>query len=122
MRQLLKADRVAVYQFNHDWSGKFTIEDVGSGYLRLAGTDASYVEDASLQETRGGKYRNKETSAVSNIEEAAELTFDRDLLQQWGVKAYAIAPLFKGEKLWGTINYLSKTPKPANGKKAKLTS
>ena len=103
LRQLLKADRVAVYQFNDDWSGKFTIEDVGSGYLRLAGTDASYVEDAALQETRGGKYRNKETSAVNNIEEAAELTFDRDLLQQWGVKAYAIAPLFKGEKLWGLL-------------------
>lgn len=103
LRQLLKADRVAVYQFNADWSGKFTIEDVGSGYLRLAGTDASYVEDASLQETRGGKYRNKETSAVNNIEEAPELTFDRDLLQQWGVKAYAIAPLFKGEKLWGLL-------------------
>ena len=105
MRQLLKTDRVAVYRFNEDWSGQFIIEDVGSGFLRLAGTDASHVEDATLQETRGGIYRNKETSAVNDIEQAAELTFDRDQLQQWGVKAYAIAPLFKGEQRAGTGNY-----------------
>ena len=103
LRQLLKADRVAVYRFNPDWSGEFIIEDVGSGFLRLAGTDASQVEDANLQETRGGIYRNKETSAVSDIERAAEVTFDRDQLQQWGVRAYAIAPLFKGEQLWGLL-------------------
>lgn len=109
LRQLLKADRVAVYQFNPDWSGQFTIEDVGSGYLRLAGTDASYVEDATLQETRGGRYRDKTTSAVNDIENATELTFDRDLLQQWGVKAYAIAPLFKGEKLWGLLTTYQNT-------------
>ena len=109
LRQLLKADRVAVYQFNDDWSGKFTIEDVGSGYLRLAGTDAAYVEDSTLQETRGGMYRNKETSAVNDVETAAELTFDRDMLQQWGVKAYAIAPLFKGEKLWGLLTTYQNT-------------
>nr|MDJ0727974.1 GAF domain-containing protein [Prochloraceae cyanobacterium] len=103
LRQLLKVDRVAIYRFNPDWSGEFIIEDVGSGFLRLAGTQAAHVEDPTLQETRGGKYRQKETSAVNDINEAAELTFDRDLLEQWGVRAYTIAPLFQGEQLWGLL-------------------
>ncbi|MGF1486983.1 MAG: GAF domain-containing protein, partial [Prochloraceae cyanobacterium] len=103
LRQLLKVDRVAIYRFNPDWSGEFIIEDVGSGFLRLAGTQAAHVEDPTLQETRGGKYRQKETSTVNDINEAAELTFDRDLLEQWGVRAYMIAPLFQGEQLWGLL-------------------
>ncbi len=103
LRQLLKADRVAVYRFNADWTGTFTIEDVGNGYLRLAGTEAAFVADPALQETRGGKYRKGEASAVSDVTKADELTFDLELLEQWGSKAYMIAPLFKGEQLWGLL-------------------
>jgi methyl-accepting chemotaxis protein PixJ len=100
LRQLLKADRVAVYRFSADWSGEFFVEDVGSGFLRLAGME---VADPVLRETTGGRYRKNETSAVENINTATELTFTKEVLEQWGAKAYAIVPLFKGDRLWGLL-------------------
>ncbi len=103
LRQLLKADRVAIYRFQPDWSGEFVIEDVSSSTMRLAGSTASLVIDPILQETEGGEYRKNEASAIDDISQSKELTFAKELLLEWGVKAYTIAPIFQGEKLWGLL-------------------
>lgn len=104
LRKLLNVDRVAIYRFNPDWSGEFIIEDVGNGYLKLAGTDMATIADPVLQESSGGRYRKNETSAVNDINLSADLTFNREILEQWGAKAYIAAPLFKGEQqLWGLL-------------------
>ncbi|HBB32499.1 MAG TPA: chemotaxis protein [Cyanobacteria bacterium UBA8803] len=103
LRQLFKTDRVAVYHFNPDWSGEFAIEDISSSCTRLAGTESARVVDPVLQETMGGIYRKNESSAVSDISSAENLTFEKELLVQWGAKAYMIAPLFKGNQLWGLL-------------------
>ncbi|MBD2775893.1 GAF domain-containing protein [Iningainema tapete] len=104
LRQLLNVDRVAIYRFNRDWSGEFIIEDVGSGYLKLAGTDMALIADPVLQESSGGRYRKNEPSAVNDINLSADLTFSREILEQWGAKAYIAAPLFKNEQqLWGLL-------------------
>ncbi|MBE9127886.1 GAF domain-containing protein [Coleofasciculus sp. LEGE 07092] len=109
LRQLFKTDRVAIYRFHPDWSGEFTIEDVGGGYVRLVGTELAQVTDPVLQETMGGIYRKSQASAISDITTADSLTFDLDLLTEWGAKAYAIAPLFKGEQLWGLLTVYHNT-------------
>ena len=104
LRQLLNADRVAIYRFHPDWSGEFIIEDVGNGYLKLAGTDAAIVIDPVLQESVGGQYRKNQASAVNEVAATNELTFSREILESWGAKAYIAAPLFKGEQqLWGLL-------------------
>jgi methyl-accepting chemotaxis protein PixJ len=104
LRQLLNADRVAIYRFHPDWSGEFIIEDVGNGYLKLAGTDAAIVTDPVLQESVGGQYRKNQASAVNEVAATNDLTFSREILESWGAKAYIAAPLFKGEQqLWGLL-------------------
>jgi methyl-accepting chemotaxis protein PixJ len=103
LRQLFKADRVAVYRFNPDWSGEFIIEDVAGGYKSIVGTEAARVVDPVLQETKGGVYSKNEASIVSDITETETLTFSKAVLEEWGAKAYAIAPLFKGDQLWGLL-------------------
>ncbi len=103
LRLLFKADRVAVYRFHANWSGEFMFEDVGSTYVKLAETDSALVADPILQETMGGVYRKNEFSAVSDITKISELTFSRHLLEEWGAKAYMIAPLFNGDQLWGLL-------------------
>jgi two-component system sensor histidine kinase/response regulator len=35
LRQVIRCDRVVVYSFNSDWSGKFVAESVGSGWISL---------------------------------------------------------------------------------------
>jgi len=103
LRQLFQADRVACYRFHPDWSGEFVIEDVGSAYVKLAGTELGQVSDPVLQETMGGEYRKNQASVVRDISNSDNLTFDRDLLTQWGAKSYMIAPLFRGDQLWGLL-------------------
>ncbi len=103
-RQLLKADRVAVYQFNPDWSGEFVAESVSGRWVRLVGDGIEKVwEDTHLQETQGGRYRRNETLAVDDIYTVGHMDCHIQLLEQFQAKAYAIAPIFSGKKLWGLL-------------------
>ncbi|MGH7998672.1 MAG: GAF domain-containing protein, partial [Brasilonema sp.] len=61
LRRLLKADRVVVLRFAPDWSGEFIVEDVGSDWVKLVGTDLSLADDPCLRETNGGRFRRRET-------------------------------------------------------------
>ncbi|MCW6038432.1 GAF domain-containing protein [Spirulina subsalsa FACHB-351] len=47
VRQLLKADRVGIYRFNNDWSGRFVAESVTGGWASLM---QNPPQDALLQE------------------------------------------------------------------------
>ncbi|MEO0646484.1 MAG: GAF domain-containing protein, partial [Cyanobacteria bacterium J06650_10] len=103
---LLEVDRVAVYRFNADWSGQFA-----SNFSRLGPDSAdkppfgkSQVwEDTYLKETRGGRYRNNETLAINDIYEAGYVGCHIDLLEQYKIRAYALAPIFVGQQLWGLL-------------------
>ncbi|AFZ21478.1 GAF domain-containing protein [Allocoleopsis franciscana] len=103
LRKQLKCDRVGIYQFNPDWSGQFIVEDVGSDWTKLVGTDLAIVEDTHLQETRGGRYRRRETFSVDDVYTIGHQECHVQLLEQWDVKAYMIAPIFKGDQLWGLL-------------------
>ncbi|RUT06642.1 hypothetical protein DSM106972_028990 [Dulcicalothrix desertica PCC 7102] len=113
LRQLMSVDRAVIYRFNPDWSGEFIVEDVGSGYLKIAGTEMALTSDPILQESSGGRYRKNEPSAINDINLSADLTFSRETLEQWGARAYIAAPLFKGEQqLWGLLlTYQNTTPR-----------
>jgi methyl-accepting chemotaxis protein PixJ len=102
IRQLLKCDRVAVYQFNSDWSGAFISESVASGWVKLVGPNIQTVwEDSHLQETQGGRYAQGENFVVNDIYKVGHAQCHIEILEQFEIKAYMIVPIFYGEKLWG---------------------
>ncbi|WP_089129412.1 GAF domain-containing protein [Tolypothrix sp. NIES-4075] len=102
--QSLQADRVAVYRFNADWSGQFLAEFVGSDWVKLISSQINVVwEDSYLQETKGGRYRQNQTFAVNDIYQAGHSECHFAVLEQFQVKAYAIAPIFVGQELWGLL-------------------
>lgn len=104
VRQQLKCDRVAVYRFNSDWSGKFVAESVGENWTALVGLNLETAwSDTHLQETQGGRYRHNETLAVDDIYQAGHAPCHVEILEGFEVKAYTIAPIFEGEKLWGLL-------------------
>ncbi|KGF73643.1 hypothetical protein DO97_15120 [Neosynechococcus sphagnicola sy1] len=103
-RQTFQADRVAIYQFHPDWSGTFVAESVGEGWVPLVSPDIPKVwEDTYLQETQGGRYQNNETFQVNDIYTIGHTQCHIDLLEQFQARAYAIAPIFLDEKLWGLL-------------------
>ena len=111
VRFLLQLDRVAIYQFKPDWSGQFVAESVGQGWDSLLEIFPT-VTDTYLQDTRGGRYRYQETFTVNDIYAAGHTDCHIKLLEQFQAKAYAIAPIFQGETLWGLLaGYQNNAPR-----------
>jgi signal transduction histidine kinase len=100
----LQADRVAVFQFQADWNGEYIAEFVGDGWVKLVGSNTNTVwKDSYLQETQGGRYRHNETFAVDDIYQAGHSQCHVTVLEQIQARAYAIAPIFIGQQLWGLL-------------------
>lgn len=103
-RQTLQVDRVVVYRFAADWSGRFIAESVGVGWVPLVGEGIQQIwEDTYLQEHQGGRYRENQAFAVNDIYAVGHSSCHIDLLEQFQAKAYAIAPIFLDEQLWGLL-------------------
>lgn len=104
VRQILQCDRVAVYRFLPDWSGEFVFESEPPGAIALATPQRKLRwADSYLQDTQGGRYRNRETLAIADIEREPHTECYRDVLRQLRIRAYAIAPVFVGDTLWGLL-------------------
>ncbi|QHG17071.1 GAF domain-containing protein [Nostoc sp. ATCC 53789] len=100
----LQADRVAVFQFQADWSGEYIAEFVSDRWVKLVGYDTKTVwQDSYLQETQGGRYRHNETFAVDDIYQVGHSQCHILVLEQIQARAYAIAPIFIGQQLWGLL-------------------
>ncbi len=102
VRQLLEADRVTIYCFNSDWSGDFLFESVTPEWLPLVGVTPT-IADTHLMDTQGGRYAAHETFAVADIYQAGHTDCHVALLEEFQARAYAIAPIFQGERLWGLL-------------------
>ncbi len=104
VRQLIECDRVSVYRFNPDWSGEYVAESVTPGWMQLVGVGIKTIwEDTHLQETKGGRYAKGEYFAVNDIHQIGHSSCHIDILEQFQVQAYVIAPIFIGQKLWGLL-------------------
>ncbi|MEG4805266.1 GAF domain-containing protein [Microcoleus sp. ARI1-B5] len=102
--QFMQVDRIAVYRFNPDWSGQYVAEFVKDGWIKLVGEGINTVwENTYLQEHRGGRYLNHETLAVDDIYQACHSECHFAILEHFQVKAYAIAPIFVGQEIWGLL-------------------
>lgn len=104
--KLLKLERAAIYRFNEDWSGEFVSQfgmvEAQWDSINVFGKNLVW-EDTHLQETKGGRYRNNESFTVNDIYQAGHSRCHIDILEQFKIRAYALAPIFTGTKLWGLI-------------------
>ena len=105
VRRQLQTDRVAIYRFNPDWSGEFVVEDVGSDWIKVVGTDLAKSKESHLQDVSSGRYRHVETRNFIPPHQNIYLQdeFQLQLLEQWGTSAYIVAPISKGDQLWGLL-------------------
>ncbi|MBW4616201.1 MAG: GAF domain-containing protein [Desmonostoc vinosum HA7617-LM4] len=131
VRSLLNSDRVAVYRFNSDWSGLFVSESVGNGWSSLVDkqdkienlqesvsvcdamqnliqsskseTKGKAHTDTYLKATQGGEFRHRKAYIVADIYKAEFSRCYIEVLEQYEARAYAIVPIFQGQKLWGML-------------------
>nr|MCU0567278.1 GAF domain-containing protein [Oculatellaceae cyanobacterium Prado106] len=98
VRQMLQADRVALYHFQADWSGSFIAESFAKGWAPLVGTEVGTdVKDTYLKETKGGRYQNGESLAIDDIYKANHDPCHVNLLEKFQCRAYVLVPVFLSE-------------------------
>jgi GAF domain-containing protein len=102
LRELIQAERVAIFRFNPDWNGDFVAESFAEGWTPLVNIQPT-INDTYLQETQGGSYVENKTLTVNDIYQADLTQSHLALLEQIEAKSFAAAPIFQGEKLWGII-------------------
>ncbi|MBD2242305.1 GAF domain-containing protein [Nostoc sp. FACHB-888] len=123
LRQLLNADRVAIYRFNPDWSGEFVFESVAEGWISLIHEQLQRPElsenvskcsakdlakppvaDTYLQDTEGGSFSRCEVYRVCNdIYNSGFSDCYIKILEIYQARAYAIVAIYHGQKLWGLL-------------------
>lgn len=123
VRHLLKADRVAIYRFNPDWSGHFVFESVGEQWTPLASAEAqnSYVSanvstcsvkqlsrtknaDTYLQTEQGGSFVQGEMFRTCSDTHSANFSDCYvETLDSYQARAYAIIAIYVDQKLWGLL-------------------
>ncbi len=132
MRELLLADRVAIYRFNPDWSGEFISESVAPGWTHLveqqnkssvisnnvsncsvAMLSPQLPYDTYLKETEASLFVRGQVFRVCDDIYAANFSDCYiKVLESYQTKAYMITAIFQGDKLWGLLAaYQNATPR-----------
>lgn len=104
-QRLLDVDHVAVYQFDEDWGGSF-IHDfraVKPKWEQIVYSTREVWNDSHLQETKGGRYRHHHVSVVNDVSQAGFSPCHLETYNYYQIKAFLIAPVFVGSRLWGLI-------------------
>lgn len=105
LREILKCDRVAIYQFNPDWSGKFIAESVDTIWVPLLDNNCTVLwEDTYLQ--RAQAHQNL---TIDDIYQVSYTPCYLEILERFQIRAYCIVPVFAGEQLWGLLSAYQNT-------------
>ncbi|MGD1911572.1 MAG: GAF domain-containing protein [Rivularia sp. (in: cyanobacteria)] len=106
LSQILDVDRVAVYQFNSDWGGKFVadFESVSPQWINVGELGVNVVwNDTYLQDTQGGRYAQSEVYVVNDVYQQGYSQCHLDIYEQFHIKAFIVVPIFVGKNLWGLL-------------------
>ncbi|MEA5522790.1 GAF domain-containing protein [Limnoraphis robusta] len=103
VRQLLNADRVAVFRFDPDSGydqGEFISEDINPEFKSVL---TAQVYDHCFGEQFAPQYQQGRINAIADIYTAGLSNCHIEILSQFQVRANLFVPLLKGGKLWGGL-------------------
>jgi len=99
-QELLRIDRVAIYQFQDDWSGTFVVEAVNDSSLSILGKT---INDPCFNQEYAQRYKNHAISSINDVELSNLSPCHKELLQCFQVKANIVASISFGDTLWGLL-------------------
>ncbi|WP_254174931.1 GAF domain-containing protein [Planktothrix pseudagardhii] len=118
VRQLLNADRVGMYRFDPDSQyqrGEFVSEDVLPNFRSAL---SAKIKDHCFGEHYINYYFYGKIWAADDIYTLPLPRCYAQMLSQFQIRANLVAPLLKGENLWGLLAFIN-VPAPVNGKNRK---
>jgi GAF domain-containing protein len=100
LRKTLNADRLVLYYFYYEWSGRVTFESLSDPKFSILG-------DSGPDECFNGEYaklyEDGRVRAITNIESEPIQSCHRDFLRQIEVKANLVVPVLIDRGLWGLL-------------------
>jgi len=100
VRQLLQAERVVIFQFFTDWSGKFVVESVVPPWESVI---SKQVYDHCFQEKYVQLYAGGRVHTIDDVLVAPIHNCHRELLVQFQVRANLVVPIVISGNLWGLL-------------------
>ncbi len=103
IREILKADRVGIYQFHLDENykyGEFIAEDVLPEFTSAL---AVKVQDCCFSENFATLYKQGRVCTINDINSDVVKDCHRTILTQFQVKASLVVPIMQDETLWGLL-------------------
>lgn len=137
LRQVINCERVAIYQFDSDYSGEFVAESFSNPEFSLVQKpellplkmNAETLEDCCVQTLFHHPTAWQDDYLIATMEETTWKTdlsclviediYQKNLspcylerLEQFQIRAYIIAPIYCGSRLWGLLaTYQCSTPR-----------
>ncbi|PZU95426.1 MAG: hypothetical protein DCE90_12840 [Pseudanabaena sp.] len=99
-QELLRIDRVVIYQFQDDWSGTFVVEAVNDSSLSILGKT---VKDSCFNQESVQRYQNCSISSINDVDLADLSECHKNLLQCFNVKANVVVAISFGGVIWGLL-------------------
>ncbi len=98
VQKLLEVDRVLIFRFERDGSGKVVQEKVLPGYPVVMG---SKIIDPCFDLSYHDRYQQGRVYNIADVTQAGFAPCYVEFLQQFDVKASAIVPIYLRDRLWG---------------------
>ncbi|AIE73515.1 MULTISPECIES: diguanylate cyclase domain-containing protein [unclassified Synechocystis] len=100
VRQFLNTDRVVLFKFNSQWSGRVQTESHNDFCQSIINQE---IDDPCFKGHYLRLYREGRVRAISDIEMADLAECHRELLRHYQVKANLVVPVVFNENLWGLL-------------------
>lgn len=100
VRQFLQTDRVTIFRFHPDWSGKIVAESVATEYVSIL---ESEITDPCFEQKYIEPYRQGRVAAISDFPASDIETCYKELMAQFQVQANLVVPILQRERLWGLL-------------------
>ena len=100
IQKFLQADRVLIFRLLSDGSGTVLTEAVVPGWPSTVG---QHMLDPCFQQNYIQKYQQGRVSTITDITQNNIKPCHVEFLQQFGVKANLVVPIFLKQELWGLL-------------------
>lgn len=98
--KLLLCDRVLLYKFELDWSGRVVVESVSNPQWSLINR---VVQDACFKPSWIESYQESRFVAIADVEKTSLTPCYAEFLANFQVKANLVVPLLHASNLWGLL-------------------
>jgi GAF domain-containing protein len=100
LRTKLHADRVALYYFYYQWSGRVTFESLSDDKFSILGSSGP---DECFNGEYAKLYEAGRVRVIPDIESEPIQPCHRDFLRELNVKANLVVPILTPRGLWGLL-------------------